>query len=102
MTETARERSRRLYGRPRVPRPDRRVMLALLAADDLAVYPLSRLAQVRPGRVHGVILARMRALGWVGWRPDEASGRVHALTRKGRACVTLLLGLPPGNGDGDA
>lgn len=97
-TETAAERNRRLYGHPRVPRSHRRVMLALLAADGLSGYPLSRLAQAGPGAVY-VVLDRLERRGWVtgDWEVREDAGprrRFYALTPEGRANVTLLLGLP--------
>lgn len=94
--ETVGQRNRRLYGR-RIPRSHRRVMLALLAADGLSGYPLSRAAQVGPGTVY-VALAHLEQLGWVGREKAEAYAAPvrfgYTLTSKGRACVTLLLGLP--------
>lgn len=100
-TETARDRNRRLYGRPRVSRGHRRVMLALLAADGLSGYPLSRLAQVGAGTVY-VVLARMEGLGWVDRREHSSVGAPtrfsYTLTGKGRAGVRLLLGLEAPDG----
>lgn len=96
--ETTAERNRRLYGRPRIPRSHRRVMLALLAADGLSGYPLSRLAQAGPGAVY-VVLDRLERRGWVrgDWEIREDTRprrRFYALTPEGRASVALLLGLP--------
>jgi DNA-binding PadR family transcriptional regulator len=89
----------RLYGRHRVPRSHRRVMLALLAADGLSGYPLDRLAQTGSGTVYPV-LARLERLGWVDREQDPASGRAfYTLTGKGRSGVTLLLGLPAGTAE---
>lgn len=95
MTENARQRNRRLYGRPRVPRSHRRVMLALLAADGLSGYPLCRLAQTGSGTVYPV-LARLERLGWVNRKQDETTGRAfYTLTPHGRTGARRLLGLPP-------
>jgi DNA-binding MarR family transcriptional regulator len=95
--ETARDRNRRLYGRPRVPRAHKRIMVALLAADGLSGYPLSQLAQAGPGAVC-VVLARLERLGWADRERHEGSAEHlrfgYTLTSKGRACVTILLGLP--------
>lgn len=94
--ETVRQRNRRLYGKPRVPRSHRRVMAALLATDGLSAYPLSRLAQAGSGSVY-VTLWRMEDRGWVNRerteRPDALPRFSYALTPEGRAAVTLLLGL---------
>jgi DNA-binding PadR family transcriptional regulator len=73
-------------------------MVALLAADGLSGYPLSRLAQVGSGAVYA-ILARLEALGWAESDFDRREGtglrrRLYVLTPKGRANVTILLGLP--------
>jgi DNA-binding PadR family transcriptional regulator len=96
--ETVGQRNRRLYGR-RIPRSHRRVMLALIAADGLSGYPLSRIAQVSSGSVY-VVLAHLEQLGWVDREKTEAYAAPvrfgYTLTSKGRACVTLLLGLPAG------
>jgi DNA-binding PadR family transcriptional regulator len=87
-------------------------MVALLAADGLSGYPLSRLAQVSPGAVYAV-LATLENLAWVDQERREAYASpvrfAYALNGKGRASVTLLLGLPAeaarlapeGTGDGD-
>jgi DNA-binding PadR family transcriptional regulator len=92
--ETASDRNRRLYGRPRVPRGHRRVMLALLAADGLSGYPLSRLAQAALVTVYNV-LDKLEDLGWAGREQDAESGRAfYTLNSEGRAGVRLLLGLP--------
>lgn len=98
MPSLSRTEIRRLYGRPRIPRSHRRVMLALLSgAPGLSGYPLSRLAQVGSGTVY-IALARMESRGWVvgDWGTPDANGnrrRFYTLTPKGRAAVTLLLGL---------
>lgn len=91
---------RRLYGRKRVPRSHRRVMLALLSgAPGLSHYPLSRLAQVRS--IAAVrTLARMESRGWVEGKPGTPNTnglrrRFYRLTPKGHAAVTYLLGLAP-------
>jgi hypothetical protein len=90
--ETARDRNRRLYGRPRVPRGHRRVMLALLAADGLSFVQLYRLAQARAGTVTAVLDA-LEDLRWLNRdRPDVLPG--YTLNGEGRAGVRLLLGLP--------
>lgn len=95
--ETQRQRNRRLYGRPRVPRSHRRVMLALLTgAPGLSGYPLARLAQVGYGHVY-VVLARMENRGLAEGKRMEGpypQRRAYALTPEGRAVVTQLLGLP--------
>jgi DNA-binding PadR family transcriptional regulator len=72
-------------------------MLALLAADGLSVVPLYRLAQARPGAVIAV-LDRMEDRDWVDrerrWTSPETGRHVYTLNGKGRANVTILLGLP--------
>jgi DNA-binding PadR family transcriptional regulator len=102
-TEAARDRNRRLYGRPRVPRGHRRVMLALLAADGLSGYPLSRLAQVGSGTVYPV-LAMLENLGWVDRREHSSIGTPtrfsYTLNSEGRAGVRLLLGLEANDAEG--
>lgn len=103
MFEPRAQRNLRLYGRNRVPRRDRRVMVALLAAPGLSPYPLSRLAQVRSGGVRAV-LVRLEALGWVRRvRHETYSAPVrheYTLTSMGRESVTLLLGLGAGDDNG--
>lgn len=95
--ETVRGRNRRLWGRPGLPRSTRRVMLALLAVDGLSAYPLSKLAQVGAGSVYPA-LWRLEDRGWVDRERHEGYGErlrfSYTLTPKGRANVTLLLGLP--------
>lgn len=84
--------------RRRVPRSDRRVMLALLSgAANLSGYPLARAAQVGYGRVY-VILARLENAGWVTgeWGTPDAEGkrrRFYRLTGGGRAQAMTVLGL---------
>lgn len=94
MTKAVRQRNRHLYGR-RVPRSHRRVMLALLTgAPELGITELCRLAQC--GTMAAVVsTARMEGLGWLD-RSHFGPYRRAAfrLNEKGRACVTLLLGLP--------
>jgi hypothetical protein len=107
MTDSPRRaENRRLYGSPRVPRPDRRLMVALLAAPGLSAGPLSELAQVGSGRACAV-LGRLEMLGWVDRADAEGyDGRARfawSLNPKGIACATLLLGLDartaPGTGE---
>lgn len=97
VAETARQRNYRLYGRRRVPRSHRRIMLALLAAPGLPAYPLSRLATVGSGKVF-IVLWRMEDRGWVSRERHEGYATplrfAYALTPEGRAAVTALLGLP--------
>jgi DNA-binding PadR family transcriptional regulator len=84
--------------RRRVPRSDRRVMLALLSgAGNLSGYPLACAAQVGYGRVY-VILARLERSGWVGgeWGTPDAKGnrrRFYRLTPGGRSQALAVLGL---------
>lgn len=93
MTDTVRDRNRHLYGRPRIPRSHRRVMLALLAADGLSGWPLCHLAQASAGTVY-VVLAKLEDRGWVDREQDANSGRAfYALNSEGRKAVRLLLGL---------
>ena len=97
MTPPSRTETFRLYGKHRVPRSHRRVLLALLAVDGLSGYPLGRLAQAGSGTVYPV-LARLERLGWVDRERHEGFAEhlrfSYTLTREGRAGVTLLLGLP--------
>jgi DNA-binding PadR family transcriptional regulator len=97
----------RLYGKHRLPRSHRRVMLALLTgAPRLSGYPLSRLAQVGSGTVY-IVLDRLENRGWVEGEWEDPNPlpagkgrrRFYRLTPKGRAAVTYLLGLEP---DGDS
>jgi PadR family transcriptional regulator PadR len=81
----------------RVPRSDRRVLLALLSgAANLSGYPLARTAQVRYGRVY-VILDRLENAGWVTgqWGPGEVDKRrrFYRLTDDGRPRAMATLGL---------
>lgn len=89
--------------RHRVPRKDRRVMLALLSgASNLSGYPLSRAAMVGSGSVY-VILARLeRRLGgvageWGEFTPNGGRRRYYRLTPEGRTRVMELLGLKDGD-----
>jgi DNA-binding MarR family transcriptional regulator len=84
----------RLYGRRRVPRSHRRVMLALLTgAPELGITEIARLAQCG---FSSAVLATARMEGR-GWLERQHFGEFHRvawhLTPEGRACVTLLLGL---------
>jgi DNA-binding PadR family transcriptional regulator len=84
--------------RRRVPRSDRRVMLALLSgAANLSGYPLARATQVGYGRVY-VILGRLERSGWVSseWGAPDAKGnrrRFYRLTPGGRSQALAVLGL---------
>jgi DNA-binding PadR family transcriptional regulator len=101
MTALSRTEVRTLYGRPRIPRGDRRVMLALMAGlPRMSGYPLSRLAQVGAGTVYPA-LARMEKRGWVEseWEtpnprpPGQGRRRFYRLTPAGRKNILKLLGL---------
>ena len=92
------------YGRHRVPRSHRRVMLVLLTgASRLSGYPISRAAMVGSGTVY-IILAHLEGLGWVSseWEtpnplPDgQGRRRFYRLTTFGRERVLDLLGLEDG------
>ena len=99
MTEI-RTTARRPYGKVRIPRSHRRVMLVLLSgAPQLSGYPISRAAMVGAGNVY-IILRRMENLGWVAsdWDPDPPPGmegrrRFYELTAEGRRRVLEVLGL---------
>jgi DNA-binding PadR family transcriptional regulator len=86
--------------RRRVPRSDRRVMLALLSgAANLSGYPLARAAQVGYGRVY-VILDRLENAGWAAgeWGPgaEGKRRRFYRLTADGRTRAMTILGLVDG------
>jgi DNA-binding PadR family transcriptional regulator len=96
----------RLYGRHRVPRSHRRVMLALLAGlPRMSGYPLCRLAQVGSGTVYPV-LERLEKRGWVEseWEdpnplpPGQGRRRFYRLTPAGRKNILRLLGVEAGDG----
>jgi len=99
--------SRALYGRQRVPRSHRRVLLALLAVPGgLPRYPLQKLAQARPRAVSRV-LAMLEARGgtsarWLPAPEGERPRRAHALTPLARLCVLMLLGLEEDDGQDHA
>ena len=94
----------RPYGRVRIPRSHRRVMLVLLTgAPRLSGYPISRAAMVGSGAVY-VILGRLERLGRVcsEWEtpnpqpPGEGRRRFYRLTAFGRERVLEVLGLGEG------
>lgn len=94
----------RPYGRVRVPRSHRRVMLVLLTgAQGLSGYPIGRAAMVGSGSVY-LILARLERLGWVSseWEtpnplPDgHGRRRFYRLTDEGRRHALEVLGLGEG------
>ena len=96
--------ARMSYGRHRVPRSHRRVMLVLLTgASRLSGYPISRAAMTGSGTVY-IILARLERLGWVSseWEtpnplPDgQGRRRFYRLTAFGRERAMDLLGLDDG------
>jgi DNA-binding PadR family transcriptional regulator len=91
----------RPYGRVRIPRSHRRVMLVLLTgASRLSGYPIGRAAMTGSGSVY-LILARLERLGWVSseWEtpnplPDGSGRRrFYELTPEGRRRVLEVLGL---------
>ena len=93
--------SRRPYGRVRIPRSHRRVMLVLLTgAPRLSGYPISRAAMTGAGHVY-LVLARLERLGWVAseWEtpnplpPGQGRRRFYSLTSDGRRQVLKVLGL---------
>ena len=101
MPEITPTRNFRLYGRHRIPRSHRRVMLVLLTgAGRLSGYPICRAAMTGPGTVY-LVLERMEKRGWVAgeWEtPDPLPGdrprrRFYRLTPEGRSAVMELLGL---------
>ncbi len=101
MTAELRVTSRRPYGRRRIPRSHRRVMLVLLTgASRLSGYPISRAAMVGSGTVY-IVLGRLERLGWVvsEWEtpnplPEgKARRRFYRLTPDGRRQVLAVLRL---------
>jgi PadR family transcriptional regulator PadR len=93
--------------RRRIPRADRRVMLALLSgAGNLSGYPLARAAQVGYGKAY-VILIRLERAGWVQgeWEPpdplpdDRPRRRYYRLTDTGREHAMAVLGLTRGRAE---
>lgn len=108
MSTEIRATARLPYGRRRIPRSHRRVMLVLLsAARELSGYPISRAAMVGAGSVY-LILARLEGLGWVAseWQdpnplpPGQGRRRFYQLTPLGRERVLDLLGLKDGSDEG--
>lgn len=87
-----------LYGRKKVPRPHRRLMLAMLASDQVHAWQLTRLAQASVGTTT-VWLVRMQTLGWVEIIREPVSDedrRIrYRLTGSGAAFMRRLLGLDP-------
>jgi hypothetical protein len=97
MSRPGREETQRLYGRRRVPRNHRRILVALLAADEVYAQQLMQLAQAPPGATT-IVLARMQARGWVEmiYPAVKLRGRMrYRLTGTGRACAKRLVGLDP-------
>jgi DNA-binding PadR family transcriptional regulator len=98
MTGPGRAETRMLYGRRRVPRSHRRLILAMLASDQVYAHQLMQLAQVGPERTT-VWLVRMQVLGWVEMIMEPVSQddrRIrYRLTGSGASCMRRLLGLDP-------
>ena len=103
MPEITPTRNFRLYGRHRIPRSHRRVMLVLLTgAGRLSGYPICRAAMTGPGTVYPV-LERMEKRGWVVGEWEERSDghprrRFYRLTPAGRNNILELLGLEEESG----
>jgi PadR family transcriptional regulator PadR len=104
MSSEIRTTARMPYGRRRVPRSHRRVMLVLLSgARELSGYPISRAAMVGAGSVY-IVLAHLEGLGWVSseWEtpnplpPGNGRRRFYRLTPFGRERMLDLLGLKEG------
>lgn len=77
-------------------RAERRIVTALLAADELTVYQVEKIAQVPAGKAQ-VFLYQMTRAQFVGKTVDEYERNRYTLTDEGRGYVHRVLGLDRGN-----
>jgi DNA-binding PadR family transcriptional regulator len=97
VTETRQQRNRRLYGRKRVPRSHRKIMLVLLAVSSpMAAYSLARAGMTRQYGPVQVALAAMQSRDWIKASTGEGRRRCYQVTYAGRMAIMELLDLPRG------
>lgn len=97
MARPDRAETRMLYGRRRVPRSHRRIMIALLATDGITAWNLMQLAQAGVSTTT-VLLVKLQTLGWAEMdrTPLGDDKRIrYRLTPAGEIYVRRLLGLAP-------
>jgi DNA-binding PadR family transcriptional regulator len=88
-------RNRRLYGRRRVPRYHRRVMLVLLAEPaPLPGFSIAKLAMTQHYGQVQTMLWRLEKRGWLTPSTGAADRRCYQVTVPGRLAMMELLGLP--------